>query len=73
MFVAAIVVLVIVDGALIYSGIRFRDRPGHVAKQFHGHNMLEFTWTVIPTLMVISFTVLSWQKLDFINNTLDVA
>jgi cytochrome c oxidase subunit 2 len=69
MFVAAVVVLAIVDGALIYAGIKFRERPGHVAQQFHGHNMLELTWTIIPTIMVVSFSVLSWQKLDFINNS----
>jgi len=69
MFVAAVVVLAIVDGAIIYAGIKFRERPGHVAQQFHGHNILELTWTVIPTLMVVSFSVLSWQKLDFINNS----
>ncbi len=69
MFVAAVIVLAIVDGALIYAGIRFRERPGHVAAQFHGHNFLELTWTVIPTLMVVGFSVLSWQKLDFINDT----
>jgi cytochrome c oxidase subunit II len=69
MFVAAVVVLAIVDGAIIYSGIKFRERPGHVAQQFHSQNLLELTWTVIPTLMVVSFSVLSWQKLDFINNT----
>jgi cytochrome c oxidase subunit 2 len=69
MFAAAVVVLAIVDGAIIYAGIRFRERPGHVAQQFHSQNFLELTWTVIPTLMVVSFAVLSWQKLDFINNT----
>jgi len=67
LFICAAVVLAIVTGALVYSGIKFRERPGHVAKQFHGNNMLELTWTVIPTLMVVSFTVLSWQKLDYIN------
>jgi len=69
MFVAAVVVLAIVDGGIIYAGIKFRERPGHVAKQFHGQNFLELSWTVIPTIMVVSFSVLSWQKLDFINNT----
>jgi cytochrome c oxidase subunit 2 len=69
MFIAAVIVLAIVDGALIYAGIKFRERPGHVAQQFHGHNMLELTWTIIPTIMVVSFSVLSWQKLDFINNS----
>lgn len=69
MFVCAIVVLVIVDGGLIFAGLKFRDRPGHIAKQFHGHNFLELVWTVVPTLMVISFSVLSFQKLNFMNDT----
>lgn len=69
LFAAAVVVLVIVDGGIIYSAIRFRERPGHLAKQFHGHNMLELTWTVIPTAMVIFFTVISFQRLQFINDT----
>jgi len=69
LFAAAVAVLVIVDGGIIYSALRFRDRPGHVAKQFHGHNMLELTWTVIPTMMVLFFTVISFQRLQFINDT----
>lgn len=69
MFVCAVIVLAIVDGGLIYAGLRFRDRPGHVAQQFHGHNFLELLWTVVPTLMVISFSVLSFQKLTTMNDT----
>lgn len=69
MFVCAIIVLVIVDGGLIFAGLKFRDRPGHTAKQFHGHNFLELVWTVVPTLMVISFSVLSFQKLNVMNDT----
>jgi cytochrome c oxidase subunit II len=68
LFACAIPILAIVCGSLIYSGIKFRERPGHVAQQFHGHNMLELIWTVIPTVMVISFTGLSWNKLNDINN-----
>jgi cytochrome c oxidase subunit II len=63
MFAAAAVVLAIVLGALVYSGIRFRERPGHAAHQMHGHNLLELAWTVIPTIMVITFSVLSFQRL----------
>src|SRR5919199_1790309 len=73
MFASAMVVLAIVAGALIYSGVKFRERPGHVAQQFHGHNMLELTWTVIPTIMVISFSVLSWQRLNIINEDSNAA
>lgn len=68
LFFFAIVVLAIVDGGLIYAGIKFRERPGHTAKQFHGHNMLELSWTVIPTIMVIGFSVLSFQRLLYIND-----
>jgi cytochrome c oxidase subunit II len=68
MFIAAVIVLVIVDGGLIFAGFKFRARPGHVAKQFHGHNLLELVWTVVPTIMVISFSVLSFQKLNFMND-----
>lgn len=68
MFAAAVVVLAIVDGALIWSGIRYRERPGVPAKQFHGHNLLELAWTVIPTIMVVSFSILSFQRLLVLND-----
>lgn len=68
LFAFAAVVLAIVVGALTYSGIKFRDRPGRVAQQFHGSNTLELIWTVVPTLMVISFTALSWDRLNVIND-----
>lgn len=68
MFAAAVVVLVIVYGAIFYAGIKYRERPGVAAKQFHGHNLLELLWTVIPTIMVISFSVLSFQKLLILND-----
>lgn len=68
-FAMAVVVLVIVDGGLIYAGFKFRERAGHVAKQFHSHNLLEFAWTLIPTAMVLSMTALAVPKLNFINDT----
>src|SRR6266540_3990355 len=68
MFGAAVVVLAIVDGGLIWAGIKYRERPGVPAKQFHGHNLLELAWTVIPTIMVITFSVLSFQRLLILND-----
>src|SRR5204863_369320 len=57
-----------VVGALVVAGIRFRERPGHQARQYHGNNLLELIWTVVPTLMVISFSVLSFQRLTLVND-----
>jgi cytochrome c oxidase subunit 2 len=68
MFAMAVIVLAIVDGGLIYAGIKYRERPGVAAKQFHGHNLLEIAWTVIPTIMVVSFTILSFQRLLILND-----
>lgn len=68
MFAAAVVVLVIVYGAIFYAGIKYRERPGVAAKQFHGHNLLELLWTVIPTIMVVSFSILSFQRLLVLND-----
>jgi cytochrome c oxidase subunit 2 len=68
MFGAAVIVLALVVGALVVAGIRFRERPGHQARQYHGNNLLELIWTVVPTLMVISFSVLSFQRLALVND-----
>jgi cytochrome c oxidase subunit 2 len=68
MFAAAVVVLAIVVGALVVAGIRFRERPGHQARQYHGNNLLELIWTIVPTLMVITFSVLSFQRLTLVND-----
>jgi cytochrome c oxidase subunit II len=68
MFAAAVIVLAIVVGALVIAGIRFRERPGHQARQYHGNNVLELIWTVVPTLMVVSFSVLSFQRLAYVND-----
>ena len=68
MFIIAVIVLAIVVGALVVAGIRFRERPGHVARQYHGHNVLELIWTVVPTLIVVSLAVLSFQRLLYIND-----
>jgi cytochrome c oxidase subunit 2 len=68
MFGAAVVVLAIVLGALMWSGIRYRERPGVTAQQVHGHNILELAWTVIPTIMVVTFSVLSFQRLLVLND-----
>jgi cytochrome c oxidase subunit 2 len=51
---AMVVVFVLVEGALLYSLIRFRRRPGDpLPAQTHGHTGLEIAWTVIPTILIL--------------------
>lgn len=55
--VIATIVFVGVEGMLIYSIVKFRERPGMAnPRQVHGNLKLEFAWTVIP--MLILFIVL---------------
>src|SRR5690348_15420903 len=46
--VIATIVFVAVEGILIFSIIRFRERPGApTPKQLHGNTKIEMLWTVI--------------------------
>jgi len=55
-----VVVFILVEGALLYAAIRFRRRPGQpLPKQTHGNTVLEITWTVIPTILILGLGVWS--------------
>ncbi len=54
-------IFVAVEGALIWSIIRYRERPGMAnPKQVHGNLTIEVIWTVVPALVlfiVLGFTI----------------
>lgn len=57
-FWTATVIFVLVQGAIVFAVIAFRDRPGRKEpKQVHGNAVLEITWTVIPTLILAVLAV----------------
>jgi cytochrome c oxidase subunit 2 len=64
----AIVVFVIVEGALIYSVVRFRARKGRVAAQIHGNTRLEIAWTVAAALILVVLATVTFVKLGPIKN-----
>ena len=61
----AVVVFLLVEGALLYTVIRFRRKSGEVGegKPFHGNTALEAVWTVIPAVIVAVIGVYSYQVL----------
>lgn len=73
MFAIAAAILVIVEGGLIAAVVLFRERPGHEAKTYHGHTLLEFTWTIIPAIIVLGLSVYSVFSLSALNNTAGAA
>ncbi len=53
----AIVVFVLVQGALVYALIRFRHKEGRKAAQFHGNTKVEVVLTVVPALILAGLAI----------------
>ena len=51
--VVATIVFVVVEGLLIYSIVRFRERPNSPEPtQTHGNNTVEIIWTIVPSVFL---------------------
>ena len=54
----AVLVFVLVEGALLYAIFRFRGKPGDPEpRQIHGNTTIEIIWTVIPALILAAIAV----------------
>jgi cytochrome c oxidase subunit 2 len=54
----AVLVFVLVQGALLYAMFRFRGRPGDAEpNQVHGNTTLEIVWTIIPAVILAVIAV----------------
>jgi cytochrome c oxidase subunit 2 len=59
-FAIALVVFILVQGLIIYSIVKFRQRrddDGTLPVQVHGNTRLEILWTVIPALILAGIAV----------------
>ena len=58
-FWIAVVIFILVEGAVIYAAIRFRRRSDNdeLPHQTHGNDKLEIAWTIIPALVLIAIAV----------------
>jgi cytochrome c oxidase subunit 2 len=53
---------VAITACIVYFVIRYRYRPGHKAEPSSSHNdVLEITWTVIPTIICVFLFVGGWN------------
>jgi cytochrome c oxidase subunit 2 len=64
----ALVIFVLVEGALAYALYRFRARKGAVAAQIRGNTRLEVGWTVGATVILLALAVLTFAKLSSIQD-----
>lgn len=65
-FILAAAIFLAVEGAIIWIVVRYRRKPTdtELPSQFHGNNLIEIIWTVIPTIIVLYLFVISWQTLN---------
>jgi len=64
----AVVIFVGVEGALLYTLVRFRKRKGRVAVQIHGNTRLEIGWTLGATVILLALAVLTFAELSSIHD-----
>jgi cytochrome c oxidase subunit 2 len=64
LFVVAAIVFVLVEGLILWAALRYRRRDEALPPQFHGNNLLEVAWTIVPLLIVATLFWLSWQVLQ---------
>ena len=56
--VVATIVFVAVEGVLIYSIVRFRERPNSpTPRQLHGNNTVELIWTIAPSVFLFAVLI----------------
>jgi len=66
--VVAVVIFIGVEGALLYSLVKFRARKGAVAAQIRGNTRLEVGWTVGAALILVVLAAITFFKLNDIRN-----
>ena len=63
-----IVIFLLVWGVLIWSLVKYRVRPGGVARQIRGNTPLEIGWTIGAASILVVLTVVTFLYLDDIEN-----
>jgi cytochrome c oxidase subunit II len=71
LFIAAAIIFVLVEAAIVFAVVRYRRRGDMLPPQFHGNNLLEVVWTVVPLLIVAGLFVLGWGVLNRVEAKVD--
>jgi len=64
----ALVIFVLVEGALAYALVKFRARKGAVPAQIRGNTRLEIGWTAAAAVILLALAVVTFAKLSSIQN-----
>ena len=71
LYAVAAVVFVLVEAAIVFAAIRYRRRSDMLPPQFHGNNLLEVVWTVVPVVLLAAMAFPATSKLIQMYDTRD--
>jgi cytochrome c oxidase subunit 2 len=64
----ALAVFVVVEGVLLYTLIRWRDKPGRRRpREVHGHVVMEIGWTLAPALILVAIAIPTIQTIFIVD------
>lgn len=64
-FYLGVAVFFLVEGLIVYAVLHFRRRDGDpMPTQTHGNARLEIAWTIVPAIIVVVLTVLTYRTLS---------
>jgi len=56
-FWIAVIVFIVVEGAIIFVTFKYRRKNDDLPAQIHGNLKLEITWTIIPAIIIVIISV----------------
>ncbi len=59
----ATVIFVLVEGVLLWTVLKFKNRPAEQALQIHGNTKLEIAWTAAPALILVGVMGLTFRTM----------
>ncbi len=57
------VIFVLVEGALVWTVLKFKNRPTEQALQIHGNTKLEIAWTAAPAVILVGVMGLTFRTM----------
>jgi cytochrome c oxidase subunit II len=71
--IVSLVMLIGITAVMVYFALRYTRRRSPIGEDVHGHNLLEITWTIIPTILAFGFFWYGWEGYKFMKTPPDDA
>ncbi len=71
--IVSLVMLIGITAVMVFFALRYTRRRRPIGEDVHGHNLLEITWTIVPTILAFGFFWYGWEGYKFMKTPPDDA